>query len=119
MTTLPDQFYASAMKWATLDEAARKLEEMRTAYFARLMKEITDKVEADAPKPTMAAAERDAKASQPWHDYLTDMIEARTRANEARADMETLRARIAVMQTAALWPQAVGEQLGTETERAA
>lgn len=80
--TIAEEFRKAATAWAKSDGRARKLEEMKSAVLARMMKALGDK--------PVAAAERDVKASQEWADVITEMVQARTQANTERAEMEYL-----------------------------
>lgn len=80
---LSEQFRLVAKEWVELDGAARLMEESKTAVLAQRMKQQGDK--------PAAHAERDAKSSTEWLDYLTKMVDARTRANLAKVKMEWLR----------------------------
>lgn len=90
-TTIPisDQYRAAARDWARTDGAARQLEETKTSVLAKMMKALGG---GEKPPP-LAAAERDVKASQEWHDFITEMVLARTAANLARVEMDTLQMR--------------------------
>lgn len=77
-----DQYRQQAEAWARSDGNARKLEAMKDAVLFKKMKALGDK--------PIAAAERDVKASQEWHDFITEMVQARTSANEALGEMTYL-----------------------------
>lgn len=81
-----EQYRAQAVHWARADGTARQLEESKTAVLAKMMKALGG---GEKPPP-LAAAERDVKASQEWHDFITEMVMARTNANLARAEMDYL-----------------------------
>lgn len=75
-----EQFRIVAKNWVELDGAARMLEETKTAVLAQKMKQLGDK--------PAAHAERDVKASEEWHDFIKQMVDARTAANLARVKMK-------------------------------
>lgn len=83
---ISDQYRAAARDWARTDGAARALEELKTSVLAKMMKALAG---GDKPPP-LAAAERDVKSSQEWHDFVTEMVMTRTSANLARVEMDTL-----------------------------
>jgi len=75
-----ERYRLSANEWVSLDGAARMLEETKTAVLAQKMKSL-----GDMPA---AHAEREVKASEEWHDFIKQMVEARTAANLARVKMK-------------------------------
>lgn len=75
-----EQFRIVAKNWVELDGAARMLEETKSAVLSQKMKQLGDK--------PAAHAERDVKASEEWHDFIRQMVEARTAANLARVKMK-------------------------------
>lgn len=83
---ISEQYRSAAHHWARMDGDARKLEEMKTSTLAKMMKALAG---GEKPPP-LAAAERDVKASQEWHDFITEMVMARTSANDARVEMDYL-----------------------------
>lgn len=87
---ISELFRVVAKEWVELDGAARLMEESKTAVLAQRMK-------AQGDKPA-AHAERDAKASPEWMDYITKMTEARTRSNLAKVKMEFYRMRFSEWQ---------------------
>lgn len=68
------------MAWADLDAAARILEESKSAVLAQRM--------ADHGDMPVSKAEMKVKASEFWQDYICKMVNAKTRANKARIEME-------------------------------
>lgn len=88
---LSEQYRIVAKEWVELDGAARLMEETKTAVLAQRMKQQGDK--------PAAHAERDAKASPEWLDYITKMTEARTRANLAKVKLEWVRMKFAEWQS--------------------
>ena len=75
-----EQFRIASKDWVDKDGAARLLEETKTAVLSRKMKAL-----GDVPA---AHAERDVKASEEWHDWITKMVDARTAANLAKAKLK-------------------------------
>lgn len=75
-----EQFRIVAKQWVELDGAARLLEETKTAVLAQKMKSL-----GDMPA---AHAEREVKASEEWHEFIKQMVDARTAANLARVKMK-------------------------------
>lgn len=80
---LPEQFRAAAQEWARLDGMARELEEGKAHWFAKRCRAMEGM--------SVAAAEREVKASPEWRDVETEASRKRTEANNARADMDYLR----------------------------
>ena len=81
--TNSDLYFNAARAWATADGHARKLEAMKEPELAKRAKELGAEL-------SVAAAEREVKASPEWHQYIAAMVEARTLANTEKAEMETL-----------------------------
>ncbi len=77
---ISELYRLAALKWVDLDAAARMYEESRSAVLAQ-------RVTALAPMP-VSRAEAAVKASQEWEDYTQRMVEARTKANEAKVEVE-------------------------------
>jgi hypothetical protein len=84
-------YYEVAKRWVELDGAARMLEECKTATLAQHKKKL-----GDIPDNK---AETAVKASQTWMDYLTEMVNTRTAANEEKVKMEYIRIRHAERQS--------------------
>ncbi len=80
-----EQYRLAAKDWVEKDDAARLLEECKTATLAQMMRML-----GDIP---VSHAERDTKASAAWLDYIHKMVEARTAANLAKVKMEWTRIR--------------------------
>ncbi len=93
-TDLAERYREQAVRWATLDGHARKLEEMKTPELAKRVKAQGDKA--------VAAAERDVRASQEWHDLVSETVQARTSANLAWAEMDYLRLKLQTHARAAI-----------------
>lgn len=77
-----EQYHAQALRWSDLDGKARSLEQLQEHELNKRAKAYKDM--------SVAAAEREVKASQEWADYITEKVQARTSANDARAEMDTL-----------------------------
>jgi hypothetical protein len=80
---ISEQFRLAAKSWVEADNAARMLEETKTAVLSQMMKAL-----GDIPA---AHAERDVKASPEWHQHISKMVEARSEANFLKVKMEFLR----------------------------
>ena len=78
-----EQFRIAAKKWVELDSAANLLEETKSAYLSQMMKRF-----GDVPA---SHAERDAKGSPEWVDFVTKMVKAREASNLAKVRCEYLR----------------------------
>lgn len=82
---ISEQFRIVAKQWVDADNAARMLEETKTAVLSQKMKAL-----GDLPA---AHAERDVKASPDWQEHIKEMVEARSRANKLKVQMEYIRMR--------------------------
>ena len=82
-----DDFREVANRWVALDDAARMLEETKTAVLAQRCNAL-----GDMP---VTRAEQIVKSSKEWDDYLRKMVNARTQANKAKVEMEYYRMRFA------------------------
>ncbi len=89
---LSEQYRVIAKQWVEADGAARMLEELKTTTLAQWVK-----THGDVP---VNAAERDVKSSPEWEDYLAKMVEARTKANLKKVQLEFIRMRAAEHQSA-------------------
>lgn len=85
MSNLPisEQYRLTAKEWVEADAAANLLEETKTAVLAQHMKAM-----GDMP---VSKAEMAVKSTADWHQYLTEMVEARKRANLLKVKMEWVR----------------------------
>jgi len=87
-----EQFRIAAKQWVALDAAANLLEETKSAYLSQMMQK-----RGDVP---VSHAERDAKASFEWTDFITKMVKAREDANLAKVRCEFLRMKFNEWQSA-------------------
>jgi hypothetical protein len=88
---LSEQYRVVAKKWVELDGAARMLEETKSAVLSQMMKALGDK--------PAAHAERDVKASGEWKEFIASMVEARTKANLAKVQLEYIRMKFSEWQS--------------------
>lgn len=88
--TIPvsEQWRLAAREYARLDGKARTLESLKDHLLARKARALSKP--EDGKELSIAAAEREVKATQEWRDFLQEKDDARTVANEARAEMESL-----------------------------
>lgn len=93
---ISEQFRVVAKTWAEVDAQARLLEEMKTTRLEQAKQDLIDK-EGDMPD---SHAERRVKASEDWETYIKGMVDARTKANLKKAQMEFLRMRFTEQQDA-------------------
>ena len=77
----PEKFHDAAMRWAKLDGKAHQLEELKTAVLAKKAKALGGDL-------SVAAAEREVRAGQEWHDFVSEITQARIAANEAKGEMD-------------------------------
>jgi hypothetical protein len=80
---ISEQYRIVAKQWVDSDNAARMLEETKTAVLSQRMKAL-----GDVPA---AHAERDVKASPDWQEHIREMVDARSKANRLKVQMEYLR----------------------------
>lgn len=80
---ISEQYRIVAKEWVALDGAARMLEGCKEAVLSQQVKAQGD--------IAVAKAERNAKASPEWRDYVVKMTEARTAANLKRVQLEYLK----------------------------
>jgi hypothetical protein len=80
---ISEQFRVVAKQWVDADNAARMLEESKTAVLSQRMAQL-----GDVP---VSHAEREVKSSQEWQDWIKGMVEARTRANLLKVQLEYVR----------------------------
>jgi hypothetical protein len=80
---ISEQFRIVAKNWIDRDNAARMLEETKTAVLSQRMQAL-----GDMP---VSSAERTVKASPEWTDFIHSMVEARTAANRLKVQLEYIR----------------------------
>lgn len=88
---ISEQFRLVAKKWVDADNAARLLEETKTSVLSQRMKAL-----GDVPA---AHAERDVKASPEWHDFIKEMVDARSAANRLKVQLEFIRMKFSEQQS--------------------
>lgn len=84
---LSEQFRIIAKEWVDLDGAARMLEASKDAVLSQMIMRI------GATATSQAAAERMAKSSPEWADYIKKMVDAKTAANLKKVHLEYMRMR--------------------------
>lgn len=82
---LSEQYRLSAKDWVDKDTAANLLEETKSATLSQMMV-----AQGDMP---VSKAEMLVKASIPWKNFITHMVEARHEANMAKVKLEWIRMR--------------------------
>lgn len=82
---LSELYRLAAKSWVELDNAARMLEECKSAFLSQRMLE-----KGDMP---VSRAELEAKASDVWTGYIESMVKARTEANLARVKLKWIEMR--------------------------
>ena len=78
-----NKWEVAAREWVKLDGEARRLEELKKTVFS----EVVNRSNAKA----ISKAEHEAYASSEFREHVKRMVEARTRANIARAHMDGLK----------------------------
>ena len=73
-------YRTSGEKWADCEGAASILEETKSAVLAQMMSKL-----GDIP---VSHAEKQAKASDEWLEFVTKMVKARQAANLAKINLE-------------------------------
>lgn len=86
---------------ATLNAAASLLENLRKTMHARIAYEAGDDVKSEA------ARERFASASEKYEDHVIQMVDARERADKARAQLESYRVFVEMKRTLAATERAM------------
>lgn len=74
-------------RWVALDAKARMLEDTKSIVFSQLCSEMT----GDFPGYSIAKVEQKIKASDRWEAFIRSMVDARTKANEAKVAVEVAR----------------------------
>ena len=88
---ISEQFRIVAKQWVDADNAARMLEETKTAVLSEMM--------AAQGEMPVSSAERNVKASQEWRDFIASMVEARTAANLLKVKLEFVRMKFSEQQS--------------------
>lgn len=85
MSNLPisEQYRLTAKEWVEADAAASLLEETKTAILSQHMKAL-----GEMP---VSKAELMVKSTADWHQFLTNMVEARKKANLLKVKLEWIR----------------------------
>lgn len=81
-----EQIRQAGEEWANLNGAASLLEEMRKSILAEIGNQSGEK--------SAAAKDQYALAHQDYHKHIREMVEARTKANIAKAKWEALKIRV-------------------------
>jgi hypothetical protein len=87
-----EQYRLVAKEWVDADAAANLLEEMKSATLSQNMQALGEMA--------VSKAEMTVKASENWASYITNMVEARKRANLLKAKLEYCRMRFNEWQSA-------------------
>ncbi len=107
---LSEQFRIIAKQWVDADNAASLLEETKTTVLAQRKADLI-KIEPDLADN---AAERRVKADPEWEKWITEMVEARTKANRLKLQLEYIRMRHAEHQSFEASKRAEMRLLGSE-----
>lgn len=84
---LSERWRLAARHWCDLDHTARQLDETKSSVFAQKV----GKIISDDPKMAVTRAEMLVRSSPDWKTYVEAMVTARTDANRAKIDAETLK----------------------------
>lgn len=82
---ISEQYRIVAKAWVDADAAANALEESKSAVLSERMLAL-----GDMP---VSRAEMEIKGSPGWRQYLSAMVDARSRANKLKVQMEYIRMR--------------------------
>lgn len=82
---LSEVYRITAKEWVEADAAASLLEETKSAVLSQHMKAL-----GDIP---VSKAELMVKSTADWHQFLTNMVEARKQANLLKVKLEWVRMR--------------------------
>ena len=92
-----ERYRLAAHKWVNLDSAARLLEETKSATFAEMKTRLINETSESLSE---AKAERLTRALPGWREHVAQICGARTRANEAKVEVEFIRMRAMEVQSA-------------------
>lgn len=84
---ISELYRLAAEEWVKLDGAARLLEETKTAVLSQMM--------ASLGEMPVSRAELTVKSTDEWKEFVTEMVKARTAANEKKIEVEYLRMKFA------------------------
>jgi hypothetical protein len=91
MADLSEEYRLAAKEWVELDKAASLLEELKTATRAQRMLAC-----GDMP---VSRAEMEVNGSSEWSEYITAMVDARSKANFLKVKVEWIRMRFSEQQS--------------------
>ena len=80
-----EKYRIAAKNWVELDAAASLLEETKSANLSQMM--LANQADS------VSKAEMLAKASPRWTEYITEMVDARRKANKAKVELVWIRMR--------------------------
>lgn len=84
---ISEQYRITAKLWVDLDGAARMREATKDVVLSQMVMKYAEAASS------MAAAERLAKSSKEWEDFVRDMVKDRTAANLKKVQLEYLKMR--------------------------
>lgn len=93
---ISEEFRIAAKEWVELDKAARLLDELKTVTLAQMKTNLM----AERGEMADAKAERLAKSSKEWEEYIRAMVDAKGAANLARVKMQWIELRFHEWQSA-------------------
>jgi hypothetical protein len=89
---LAEQYRLAGKEWVDVDSAASLSEELKTPILNQRMLALDESL-------AMNKREMIVKASDEWHKYISEMVEARTKANLLKVKMEWIKMRYAQQQS--------------------
>ena len=85
--TYSERFRIVAKQWVDADAAATLLEDTKSAFLSSRIQDLI----REEPGIALNRAEAAVKSSDYWKEWVTEMIEARKRANLLKVQLEYLR----------------------------
>lgn len=92
---ISEQFRVVARQWVHADEAASLMEETKSAVFA----EMTSKLLIENITMAVNRAETITRSSSEWKEYVTTMVQLRSKANLLKVQLEYIRMKFSEMQS--------------------
>lgn len=84
-----EQYRIVAKQWCDAEAAASLLEDTKSAMLSTRIRQLIE----SEPGIALNRAEAEVKASPEWREWISDMIEARKKANLLKVQLEYLRMR--------------------------
>lgn len=85
---ISEHFRVTAKEWVEADRAASIMEETKTIVFSQMVGKL---ISTSNAQMSVNKAEHTAKASEEYKEFVTQMVELRSKANLLKVKMEYLR----------------------------